>query len=118
MIVARSSIFDQWAIPISLVAVFLLTFAIALALVIILRHAAERIRRVSIERLTMEIVRLEGVTPEPPVVKQLRTVLGEVRELRQGAFAPLAHQPLVRAALLPLSGASGLAIIEYFFLGH
>jgi hypothetical protein len=35
--------------------------------------------------------------------------------MKQGAFAPITSQPLVRAALLPLSGAGGIALLEYFF---
>ena len=116
MIIARSSIFDNWDMPPSLVAVLLLSIAFASATVFILRGAAERLRRVSIERLTKELVVQEGLAPEGPAVKQLRTILDEVRGMKQGAFAPITSQPLVRAALLPLSGAGGIALLEYFFL--
>jgi hypothetical protein len=116
MIVARSSIFDNWDTPPSLVAVLLLSIAVASATVFILRGAAEQLRRVSVERLTKELVVQEGLAPEAPTVKQLRTILDEVRGMKQGAFAPITSQPLVRAALLPLSGAGGIALLEYFFL--
>jgi len=116
LIVARSSIFDNWDMPPSLVAVLLLSITAAAATVFILRGAAERLRRVTVERLTKELVIEEGLSPEAPTVKQLRTVLSEVRDMKQGAFAPITSQPLVRAALLPLSGAGGIALLEYFFL--
>ena len=116
MIVARSSIFDNWDMPPSLVTVLLLSVGVASATVFILRGAAERLRRVSVERLTKALVLKESAAPDSPVVKQLRTVLDEVRGLRQGAFAPITSQPFVRAALLPLSGAGGIALLEYFFL--
>jgi hypothetical protein len=116
IVVGRSSIFDNWDMPPGLVAVLFLSLGVASATVFILRRAAERLRRVSVERLTKELVIEEGLSPEAPTVKQLRTVLGEIRELKQGAFAPITSQPLVRAALLPLSGAGGIALLEYFFL--
>jgi hypothetical protein len=34
-------------------------------------------------------------------------------ELREGAFAPITQQPLVKALLIFIS-ASGLALLEYF----
>ena len=56
------------------------------------------------------------VAADEAKIKQLRTILEEVRQLREGAFAPITSQPIVRAALLPLSGAGGIALLEYFFL--
>jgi hypothetical protein len=116
VIVARSSIFDNWDMPPSLVTVVLLSVAMASATVFILRRAAERLRRVSIDRLVTEIVLEEGAAADQAKITQLRTVLDEVRQLGDGAFAPITSQPIVRAALLPLSGAGGIALLEYFFL--
>ena len=49
---------------------------------------------------------------------QLKSLIAEVEKVNEGAFAPLGQQPFVRAALLPLSGAGGIAAIEYLLLGH
>jgi hypothetical protein len=116
VIVARSSIFDSWDMPPSLVTVLLLSIAMASATVFILRRAAERLRRVSIDRLVTALVVEEGAAADEAKIKQLRTVLDEVRQLGEGAFAPITSQPIVRASLLPLSGAGGIALLEYFFL--
>ena len=130
VIVARSSIFDNWDMPPSLVTVVLLSISTASATVLILRRAAERLRRVSIDRLVefvaadmeqvnrtiLSLVLEEGVAADEAKMKQLRTILEEVRQLGEGAFAPITSQPIVRAALLPLSGAGGIALLEYFFL--
>ena len=116
VIVARSSIFDNWDMPPSLVTVVLLSIAMASASVFILRRAAERLRRVSIDRLVTQLVIEEGAANDAAKISQLRTVLDEVRQLNEGAFAPITSQPIVRAALLPLSGAGGIALLEYFFL--
>jgi hypothetical protein len=96
--------------------VVLLSIAMASASVFILRRAAERLRRVSIDRLVTELVIEEGAANDAAKISQLRTVLDEVRQLNEGAFAPITSQPIVRAALLPLSGAGGIALLEYFFL--
>jgi hypothetical protein len=37
----------------------------------------------------------------------------EIELLRRGAFAPLTEQPVVRALLLPISSAGGLALFRY-----
>ena len=72
MIVARSSIFDNWDMPPSLVGVVLLSIAVASATVFILRRAAERLRRVAVDRLTTALVVQEGLGTDPPLVNQLR----------------------------------------------
>lgn len=66
--------------------------------------------------MTLQPALEEGVAADEAKVKQLRTILEEVRQLGEGAFAPITSQPIVRAALLPLSGAGGIALLEYFFL--
>jgi hypothetical protein len=51
------------------------------------------------------------------LASQLEIMLERVRGLQEGAFAPVAQQPLVRALLVPLSGASSATVLEYFMLG-
>jgi hypothetical protein len=116
MVVARSGLFDGWDVPWSLIIGFVLSFVCAAACVVILRRAAERLRRFALDRLTRELVIVQGTPSEALVGRKLETMIGEVRELRRGAFAPLSHQPLVSAALLPLSGAGGVALVEYYLL--
>ena len=44
---------------------------------------------------------------------QLQLLLERIRNLRQGAFLPFSQQPLVRAALVPLTGLGGIQFLEY-----
>jgi hypothetical protein len=116
MVVARSGLFDGWDVPWSLIIGFVLSFVCAAACVVILRRAAERLRRFALDRLTRALVIVQGTPGEALIGRKLDTMIGEVRDLRRGAFAPLSHQPLVSAALLPLSGAGGVALVEYYLL--
>jgi hypothetical protein len=51
--------------------------------------------------------------------EQIRRLSGHIREIREiadGAFAPLLRLAPVRALLLPFGGAGGLAFLEYMAL--
>jgi hypothetical protein len=45
-------------------------------------------------------------------------LIAQVRNLRQGAFAPFFEQPLVQAILVPLGGAGGVQLVEYLMFAR
>ena len=112
LIFARSSIFDDWSNPIGLVVVFGLSFLYAIMCAAVLWRAASRARSAALERLTTALIRAKGAGGV--LASQVEIMIERVRGLQEGAFAPVAQQPLVRALLVPLSGASGASILEYF----
>ena len=131
MILARSSIFDRWEpLPLGLVVVVTLGLGFTAGCALSLRRMAERVRDNTRRELTRFLLQAQAAPPRPdpaapnaPVAEagspdQLKSLIADVEKLREGAFAPLSQQPFVRAALLPLSGAGGVAAIEYLLLGH
>jgi hypothetical protein len=119
LFVSRASFFDNWDLPVGLLIIFLLVVAIAVAACLILRSTAERIRTEALTVLGRWLIRETGATGESVSrAGQLRLVIEDIRSLRGGAFAPLMQQPVIKALLLPLSGAGGIAILEYFVLGR
>lgn len=57
---------------------------------------------------------LKGAIPaRPDLVSQLELTIRNIENIREGAFAPITQQPVVKAMLFFLS-ASGLAVLAYF----
>jgi hypothetical protein len=107
LVVARSSLFDNWTWPASLVLIFVITAAWALGSAILLRRAAEQLRETALNDLRR--FRLLGRETEAKR-ETFDELIGEIRDLKTGAFAPLTEQPFIRAVLFP-GGALGLLAV-------
>ncbi len=118
MIVARSALFDNFDVPPSLVVVFALSLLYAAMCAYTLRQVAERGRQAAIEALTRHMIAAKGKPEERALADQLDVMIREIADLREGAFGPLFRQEFMRAALVPLSGAGGIALLEYVILGR
>lgn len=129
LMVARSTVFDRWEpAPLGLLIMVVVSFGFTVGCAVSLRRMAERVRANTRETLTRELLlcqgrppRLPGTTGHPRYPRgtpaQLDRLMTEVDRMSAGAFAPLPQQPFVRVALLPLSSAGGLAVIEWLVLG-
>ncbi len=130
MIVSRSSFFDRWDWPPALILVLSINAALAIYSVFQLRAAAEKARRVSLERLRQKLVRVFHENSRPAragaapsrrgmpknSAEEIRFLIAEIENYKQGAFAPLSHQPVVGALLMPFGGAGVLAVFEHLAL--
>jgi hypothetical protein len=114
LVVARSPVVANWDVPLGLYIVFGLSAAYMVVGAHTLRRLAERVRRVALEDLDQEIVRVSGKDSEAPLGRQLRLLRDAVAQMRAGAFAPFAQQPIVGAFLVPLLSGGGLAVLDYF----
>ena len=66
-----------------------------------------------------DLLWLKGAGPDyAGLAEQFPGLIEQVRNLRQGAFAPFFHQPLVRALLVPLCGAGGVQLLDYLLLAR
>jgi hypothetical protein len=119
MVLSRSSLFDNWTTPIGLVIVVTFSVAIVMACAILLRLAAERLRRRAIWRLTNAKVKLKAQGPaDSRVAEQIDVMITQIRAFDTGAFAPYSQQPIVRALLLPLTSYGGAALVEYLSIAN
>ncbi len=117
MVLARSSVFNNWAMPPALLVIIGGAVAIVLASAVVLRWTAEVSRRKAIWRMANEIIRLRGLGREGiERAEQLAKMVEQIRDLRAGAFAPYSQQPLIKALLLPLTSFGAPELIEYFTL--
>lgn len=112
MILARSSYFDNWTWPYSLLLIFSLNALWAFGAAALLRRAAEQLRTEAISKLQA----LRVASYEKPQRREMfDDLITEIRGLKRGAFAPLSEQPFIRAIILP-SGGLGLVAVAQRFL--
>lgn len=119
LIVARSRLFDNWALtmPIALGAAAYLMWLVVLA--VALKQSSEQIRHRSLLRMKEDLRWLQGSSGEwPKLVEPFKELIAAVESNRTGAFANLFDQPLFKALLVPLGTAGGAHWIEWLLLGR
>jgi hypothetical protein len=107
MIVARSSLFDNWSWSPGLLAIYAINACWALGSAILLRRAAEQLRGATLSNLQLSRVRGHASEAKRATFDEL---IAEIRGLKKGAFAPLSEQPFIRAVLFPGAGLGLLAV--------
>jgi hypothetical protein len=115
IIMARNSVFERWGLTPSVVALLTVSTVIIVFAAIRLRETTESARTNALKSLTDQLIVAKGAGNDK-LVRQLELMVNEVRELRQGAFAPYTDQKFIRALLLPLAGFASTALIEYLSL--
>jgi hypothetical protein len=111
MLVARSSFFDNWAWPVSLVVIFALNAAWPIGSAVLLRRAAEHLRGAALSNLQLLRIRGHAIAEKREMFDEL---IAEIRGLKKGAFAPLTEQPFVRAIIVPSGGLGLIALAQRF----
>jgi hypothetical protein len=109
MFVARSSFFDNWTWPTSLVIIFALNAAWPIGSAMLLRRAAEQLRDAALSNLQLSRIREHASEAKREMFDEL---IAEIRGLKKGAFAPLTEQPFVRAIIVPSGGLGLLAVAQ------
>lgn len=107
MILARFSYFDNWTWPFSVVLILCLNALWAFGAAALLGRAAEQLRAEAITRL--QALRAPSYKDRDRR-DMFDDLIGEIRALKKGAFAPLSEQPFVRAIILPSGGLGLLAV--------
>ncbi|NHN77073.1 hypothetical protein HA520_07170 [Azotobacter chroococcum] len=109
LIVSRSSVFDNWPTPPSMVISFVLIALVLFISALSLRRAAEKARGMALQRIDQYL--LETPDSEKGYDK-FRLIRERIAALNTGAFSRYTEEPLVRALLLSLAGIGGSAIVE------
>jgi hypothetical protein len=116
LVVSRSPVFDSYTVTPTLVIAQAISVVAIIATVFSLRRAAERAREAAVAHLTDEIIAAKGARGPEKIAEQLQMLLARVENLREGAFAPLSSQPVVKAVLLPLLSYGGTALMQMYAL--
>jgi hypothetical protein len=109
MFAARSSFFDDWTWPPSLIWIFTLNAVWALGSAAFLRRAAEQLRETALNSL--QLLRTASYSSRDRR-RAFDEIIREVRDLKKGAFAPLSEQHFVRAIVLPAGGLGLIAVTQ------
>ncbi|MFM2068080.1 MAG: hypothetical protein RLZZ584_2989, partial [Pseudomonadota bacterium] len=119
MVVARSRLFDNWALtlPVALGICAYLVWLVVLA--VLLKLAAEKARDNALRRMQADLLWLNGAgAGQARLAKPFEGLIDAVRSNRDGAFAPLHEQPLFRGLLVPLGGIGGTQLFDYLLLAR
>jgi hypothetical protein len=104
----------MWHWPLGLVVPLCASLLILFGCHVALRREAEAARAMALAKVSRRLLVAEGQgEAAAPHAAQLRLMLANIEDIRDGAYAPISQQPLVKALLLFFS-ASGFAILEYF----
>ncbi|MGE8066282.1 hypothetical protein [Pseudomonas sp. NPDC089569] len=109
LLASRSSLFDNWPTPPSIVITYLLTALILLFSALSLRRAAEKARTTALLRIDAYLLETAADTP---YYDKFRMIRERVATLNTGSFSRYSEEPLVRALLLSLTGLGGSAIVD------
>ncbi len=114
LIVSRNSFFDRWEWTPGLVLEVALSSALAIYSVILLHRCADQARTQCLAPLQDALAHaLVPGAATAPTLPQIKHFLTEIRDCEEGAFAPIAKNPVVGAVLVPFGGAGVLAVLEF-----
>ena len=114
MLISRSSYFDNWGMPQGLAIVVSINILMLISAGVKVRHEAEKCRAEVFGKMNAKLLELKGdsAPSSRSDVAQIQQLIGDVNNIRNGAFQPFTEQPLLRASLL-LFGAISITAGEY-----
>ncbi len=119
LVVARSRLFDNWAItmPVALGICAYLAWLVVLA--VLLKRSAEKAREHALRRMQADLLWLGGAGSDwQSLVEPFKRLIEEVRGNQEGAFAPLFEQALFKGLMVPLGGIGSTQLFDYLLLAR
>lgn len=119
LVVARSRLFDNWALTPAIAVGVCFYVTMLIGLTVLLKQAAENTRRRALESMQADLRWLAGSgKPLSDLVEPFKRLIAQVESNQRGAFASYLDQPLLKAMLVPLGGAGGTQLFDYLLLGR
>ncbi len=119
LVVARSRLFDNWALTPAIAVGVTFYIAVLVGLTFLLKQAAENTRRRALESMQADLRWMAGSgKPLSDLVEPFKRLIVQVENEQHGAFASFFDQPLLKAILVPLGGAGGTQLFDYLLLGR
>ena len=117
LVVARSRLFDNWAITPAVMVALAAYLLWLIVLAYFLKRSAEGLRRRALASMRADL-RWLAASKRKELVEPFRELIAAVENNRRGAFAGLLDQPLLTALLVPLGGAGGAQLIDRLLLAR
>jgi len=116
LVVARSSLFDNWSLTPAIAISVCIYLGWLIVLAALLKLAAENTRRRALSSMNADLQWLCGQKNAElaQLVEPFKRLIASVECNQTGAFAGLFDQPLLKALLVPLGGAGGTQLFERF----
>ncbi|MBP6057126.1 MAG: ABC transporter ATP-binding protein [Nitrosomonas sp.] len=114
LILSRSYFFDNWQISPLLLFIFIFTALITLGSAIRLRKSSEDARKHILDKLDQSLTGNQIRTNDSERSVQIKSLINDIKDLKDGVFQPLSHHPIVLSWLIPFSSIAGVSLFEYF----
>lgn len=119
LVVARSRLFDNWALTPAIAVGVSFYIAVLIGLTVLLKQAAENTRGRALESMQADLRWMAGSgAPLNGLVEPFKRLIAQVENEQHGAFASFFDQPLLKAILVPLGGAGGTQLFDYLLLAR
>ncbi len=131
LIISRSTLFDRWTTPLSLLIIFFVCLALPIILALKLQRAADKNRWKAHEEISRKLLEVKSKNSLNlnsdekqnekrldlnTIEKQLEILKSEIETIKEGAFRPFTQQPVIRGLLVPFSGYGGIVLYEYLVM--
>ena len=120
LLVAHSTLFDNWNASASVIVIIIAIVLFALTWGVLLHRAMKEARENAAESMEKLLLQKrvnadkKGESIKEAKIKQMETLIDDVERESRSTFRSLVGQPILWAFLLPSSGYGGLYLIEYF----
>jgi hypothetical protein len=114
LFISRWPYFNNWTTPPALAVVIAMSAIFTWSCAIFLNRAAEKLRLQILALLSMDLVHLESdSSPNSPRQSLVKSIIEEVKNIKQGAFTPFFQNPVVQALFVPFGGVGGLTLLDF-----
>jgi hypothetical protein len=114
LFISRWPYFDNWTTPPALAGVIAMSAIFTWSCAIFLNRAAEKLRLQILALLSIDLVHLESdSSPNSARQSLVKSIIEEVKNIKQGAFTPFFQNPVVQALFVPFGGVGGLTLLDF-----
>ncbi len=112
LFLGRFDYFDNWVMSAGDIMVFTLCLVIVWSSAFLLRRSAERLRKSSLDRLRIPYAQAVAQS-DMDGIRLFEFVVNEIRDTREGAFAPFSQHPAIQALFIPFGGVGGTYLLDF-----
>jgi hypothetical protein len=110
---ARHKYFDNWNTTLGLAIVMTIGVLITWTCALMLRFAAEKLRKTSILRLRDQQVLVIADNKSDDLKKLIEYAIDDIKSIQTGAFAPFSQHPVFHSILVAISSIGGTYLIDF-----